>query len=369
MNKIRILYIVSTLQQGGPSNQLCNIIKYLDFNKFEPVLLTLSDETQNSYLNRLVEINIPYFCLHAKREFFSPFLLLKLAKKIKLINPDIIHTHGIRADFFIAILSYFNFPDYVSSVRAFALEDYLPLYGKNKGFIMAKIHWWALKRCKHPVACSCSLSSRLNEVGIPTKPVTNGVDDEIFKPNNTIYRDSEYSRPLFLVLGSFNKRKNNIFLVEFFNEYFKNNPGTLIFVGAGIELDELKNLNQSENVLFLGRQINSLPYIQQADVLVSASKSEGLPNSVLESMSCGLVSVLSDIPAHIELKNTSPKDIFIYKSNDKSDFKQALNLALARIKEVSKEEISYNFTKYHSAKINSNKYQSIYNNLVADNEK
>jgi predicted O-linked N-acetylglucosamine transferase (SPINDLY family) len=44
----KILYIVSTLQRSGPIIVLANIVKYLDRDKFEPIVLTLSPEPIDS---------------------------------------------------------------------------------------------------------------------------------------------------------------------------------------------------------------------------------------------------------------------------------------------------------------------------------
>ena len=37
---MKILYVVSTLKRSGPVIVLSNIIKYLDKNRFEPIVLT-----------------------------------------------------------------------------------------------------------------------------------------------------------------------------------------------------------------------------------------------------------------------------------------------------------------------------------------
>jgi len=39
MPKIKVLYISSTLGSGGPTNVIFNIVKYLDRERFEPVIL------------------------------------------------------------------------------------------------------------------------------------------------------------------------------------------------------------------------------------------------------------------------------------------------------------------------------------------
>ena len=51
----------------------------------------------------------------------------------------------------------------------------------------------------------------------------------------------------------------------------------------------------------IGRVENVDEYLQASDCLLSASRSEGLPNSVIEALAWGLPVILSDIPAHREI--------------------------------------------------------------------
>ncbi len=77
--------------------------------------------------------------------------------------------------------------------------------------------------------------------------------------------------------------------------------GDLLIAGDGPERPVLERLaveqNLSSRVRFLGRVDPACLY-PAADIYVSASRSEGMPNSLLEAMSSGLVPVCSDIPGH-----------------------------------------------------------------------
>ena len=45
---VRLLFLASTLRRGGPTTQLLNIVRYLDGDRFEPVVVTLSPEPADS---------------------------------------------------------------------------------------------------------------------------------------------------------------------------------------------------------------------------------------------------------------------------------------------------------------------------------
>lgn len=77
---------------------------------------------------------------------------------------------------------------------------------------------------------------------------------------------------------------------------------SVVFVGNGPEEDILKEkATNNNNIIFAGSTNTPIKYLQSADVLISSSMAEGLPNTVLEALSCGLPCILSDIGPHIEL--------------------------------------------------------------------
>jgi glycosyltransferase involved in cell wall biosynthesis len=77
-----------------------------------------------------------------------------------------------------------------------------------------------------------------------------------------------------------------------------------LIVGRGPLEDELRaksrELGLSESVRFLGFSEDVRPYLETADVYVSASEKEGLPLALVEAMACGLPTVVTDISGHSE---------------------------------------------------------------------
>lgn len=59
-HKYKILYVVSTLRRGGPTNQLFGLLKNLDRSIFYPIILTLSRvedlEIKDKFINIGIEI-------------------------------------------------------------------------------------------------------------------------------------------------------------------------------------------------------------------------------------------------------------------------------------------------------------------------
>ncbi len=355
---IKILYIVSTLKRSGPTIQLLNIIRFLDKKKYDISVLTLSPEPKESCINEYRKIGIHCDSINLSRINGIFFALPKLIKYIKRIKPDIIHSQGLRPD----ILAGFcvNFcKKWFLTLHNYAYEDYSNRYGLI-GILFAKIHWYYACKCNNCISCSKALSERLEKIGIKSIGISNGIEVEKFKPKTEIYNIFDKTRPFFIVSGHLSKIKNNSMVVKFFNKYFENNKGTLVFIGDGEEKNYLKSLTNKENILFLGRVPNPEFYLKQADIIISASITEGLPNSILEGLCCGLPAVLSDIPSHEEIKEKMTKDVFVYDLTNEKDFFDKIKLAIDYLKKTSKKKISERLIENFSAEKMSQKYQKIY---------
>ncbi len=88
----------------------------------------------------------------------------------------------------------------------------------------------------------------------------------------------------------------------------------LYILGDGINRDNLmKKYCNASNVIFTGSVSNVEEYLAASDVYISTSKSEGLPNGVLEAMAVGLPVLLSDIPQHKEIFEVDENIGVLYK--------------------------------------------------------
>lgn len=345
---LKLLYIVSTLKSTGPTNQLSYIIKHLDRKKFSPHILTLSNEPKTSkieYFTGVLEVELSSINMSRIKGLFS--LRDAVSKKIKTINPDIVHTQGIRAD---GLLKYIKRPK-ISTLRNYPFYDYPMKFGKIKGSIMAIAHFRMIKESPNDyVTCSRTISDEYREnKNLKIGYIQNGVDNIKYTPSKDkrTLRKGLYlplDKKIFICVGSLIKRKNNRILVETFSKH--RTKDILLFAGEGPDLNELKSIAAS-NIIFLGNISNIPKYLQASDVLVSASLAEGLPNTVLEGMACGLPVVLSNIPSHYELLAGEEYDS-IFQKNNPEDLLVKIEWALndKTLSEKSISLIKKNFTAF-----------------------
>jgi len=192
---------------------------------------------------------------------------------------------------------------------------------------------------------------------IKLKYIQNGVDMEKYYPlsekDKIELRNKKNINPegrIYITVGSLIPRKNIKTIVHGFN-ILNDKNSLLLIVGDGTEKKELQ-LMSTKNVRFIGNVDNVVEYLQVSDCFISASLAEGLPNTVLEAIACGLPAILSDIPPHRELDDNSMQFFKVH------DVKGVSNIMKAISGFKSKDMIE--FKKQFGAKSMSKRYQSVY---------
>lgn len=142
----------------------------------------------------------------------------------------------------------------------------------------------------------------------------------------------------------------------------------LVLCGDGQNLEKLKDKYKSnKNIIFKGKINNISEILRACDIYISTSKSEGMPNSVLEAMATGLPVILSNIPQHMELFDIS-KDIGKnYELNNINDLTEKIDeLIESNYNEIGK----YNniiTNRYLTANVMSYNYQKLYEKMINSN--
>ncbi len=124
--------------------------------------------------------------------------------------------------------------------------------------------------------------------------------------------------------AEFSRRKNQRFLIENLSALPEN--VLLLLPGRGDAFDECRalaeDLGLSGRVILPGFAADTRACLWAADVCVSSSRSEGLPFHVMESMACGLPSLLSRVKGHTDLAGDGPSGL-LYALNSPEEFRAA----------------------------------------------
>lgn len=176
----------------------------------------------------------------------------------------------------------------------------------------------AMKRTAQTWTCSASLARKYKEeLKLKFPYIQNGVN-----VSNFIHPSEEQKekmreklnlpkdKVILVYSGQFVARKDQKFLLELFSEEKSLENYLLLLLGDGADYAELKEeYGKKQNVVMTGSVNNVNEYLQASDIYIASSKSEGLPNGVLEAMAVGLPVILSDSPLCL---SNIPKSNIIY---------------------------------------------------------
>jgi len=136
-------------------------------------------------------------------------------------------------------------------------------------------------------------------------------DKLAFLPNPTLilstHKSAQLSSPTFICVARLVDQKGIDILLKGSAQALQSLPGwRLAIIGDGPLREEMQNLARdlkiAERVDWLGEVSDPFPYLRAAQFFVSTSRFEGSPNALLEAMSCGLSSIVTDAsPGPLEL--------------------------------------------------------------------
>ena len=371
MRKIRLVYVVSTLGRTGPTRQLYNLIKHLDYAHFEAQVITLSSNPPDNLERDFADLGIAVRSLSLSRLAGVAFGRSRLVRILNQLQPDVLHSQGLRADWLCSRLA--DSYKKVATQRNNPLQDYPLLMGHLKGAVAARLHYRALARLPVVVACSQTIADANTLRGLSTSVIHNGVDLNLTKaPMNHEGRTAprhalglpEAGR-LFLYAGPLIPRKNPELLIRAMMIQAKQKDSLLV-LGDGPLLSRCRKLANGAANIFLPGSVKSITdYLEVADICVSASRAEGIPNTVLEALSTGLPVLLSDIQSHREILALSPAAGWLFQTDNLNGLLEKIeNITLSPENRHAARQLA---VEHFSASGMSQAYQNLYQDLVSMN--
>ncbi|WOH38977.1 glycosyltransferase family 4 protein [Thalassotalea fonticola] len=351
---MKLLLICPSLKNSGPINVVLSLIKNINPKLFKiTVIYFFSDSAE--YKQILQDKGVKFVRLDGSliHRAFS------LYQQIKIIKPDVIHSHCLLPDALVWLLSPFISSRKLTTIHCNLLEDYRTEYPLIKGYIYYKLHKIFLKNFNKVVTVSKSAGGCLDN--IETYTIYNGVDS-LAQNEQKIFKAENIN---FVFLGRLIPRKNVMFLVKAIEE-LKNKYDLRVTVeifGDGPEFDELKE-QASSDFIFHGFIDNPLNLISKESILVNPSYSEGMPMAVLEFISLGLPVLLSNISSHQELKDKIQSGVEIFDLSFES-FEEAYLKIIKDNKTLNfnKQEMLENFNLNFSSDAMVQSYSAIYEQL------
>lgn len=300
---MKILYCIDSLTRGGAETLLFLLCRELKKREpyFEIHIATLNGD--GPLLEEFLSIGVVY---HPLRTVDMKFHLrwYTVWKLIRMIKPDIIHTHllyadryGLPAAFFGCVKKRFSTNHNMEPNREIQdrITRSITNSFANKIIAVSK------------AAKEFSVQNRM--CSLPKIVVINNavdIDRNLFIPKVFC----QENRPFIITaIGRLCLQKNQSVMIEtmsFLNMKKLDREVELRIYGIGEDRDKLEKMIQElglKNVKLMGVVPNNeiKNELSTTDLFISTSLFEGLPLTVIEAMSCGIPVLISDIPPHREL--------------------------------------------------------------------
>jgi glycosyltransferase involved in cell wall biosynthesis len=239
------------------------------------------------------------------RSNHDPRTIFDISEAITLVRPHIVQTWIPTMDVFGGIACFFRGQPWVCSERSG--EGWYDVRSLRN-----RVRHWIGSKANAIVANSPS-GVRFWRSLFPNSKTIHCIPNIVKPPEVELAVERQLrERFRFIAVGRLLSTKGFVEMIRLFAAAVSECAGSdseLLIVGDGPEREPLLTLIEREKlrgrVSMVGEVHDVWPYLLGADAFLSFSRSEGMPNVVLEAAAVGLPLILSDIPAHRDLFDES----------------------------------------------------------------
>lgn len=388
MEKTKILYFITRLDQGGAQASVLMTLKNLNKQQFETYLACGAggrlDGKMKSDAKNIFFLSALRHDVRLKNFFCDLWAVFQMGRVLRRVKPDIVHTNAPKAGI-LGRLAARIFWRKAKVVHTFHGLGFAKEHGEKQFKFFVAVEKFCAKFTDVLVFVSRKNAAEAKQLGIGkgvrTELIRSGVN---FNPILPLKFDPAAKKAslkipanakVVLALSNFKPLKNPLHFVlaaykvlsQMKNVYF-------IFTGDG-QLKQTaetlaKNLSIEKQVLFPGWRSDPLELLAISDVFASVSLREGLPMSLLEAMSMRIPAVCYDVDGISEVV-TDNKTGFLVKPNDINTFADKLKVLLrhAALRERFEAAIDHrDFSEFTSSTM-IKKQERLYRSLVPPTKK
>jgi sugar transferase (PEP-CTERM/EpsH1 system associated) len=308
-----ITHVIYSLTTGGLENGLVNIINRSPTGRYRHVIICIA--TADEFAQRITAEDVQVIQLK-KREGHDPVFYRRLWRLFRELRPDIIHSRNLAA--LETQLFSIGCPG-VKRVHGEHGREVNDLDGSNWKYL-------ALRRFMRLFVHSYIAVSRdlehwlIDRVGVRqerVRQIYNGVDSECFSPQTVkplallpVQWQGVDDRLIVGTVGRLTPVKDQRFLLQAVAHMRDCSPELsrrlrVIIVGDGPLREELESLAGELDLgavtWFTGDRDDVAALLNTLDVFVLPSMAEGISNTLLEAMACGLPVVVTAVGGNLEL--------------------------------------------------------------------
>lgn len=299
-NRIRVAYLIGSLELGGTQKHLYDLIGGLDRNEFDPSLIVF--QAGGVYQRKFESLNVPIHELDIRSRADLARRVPRFRRVIRMVGPDVLHSVLYLSSLYGCLVRVFDGNrrcGLVVSKRS--MENDMPWLRRVAYRTVIMRCPDAITAVSPPVYHRClALGAhheklRLIPNGIgPLRPLHGKLRQELGIPE---------AAPVIGTAGSLTRRKGQLRMVRIMPALLKESPDLyMVIMGEGplrAELErEARQRGVAERVLLPGTLSPATDYMSDLSAFVLPSWEEGTSNALLEAMTLGIPCIASNIPSN-----------------------------------------------------------------------
>ncbi len=280
----KIVFFLPNLERGGYQRVFITLMRLLDKDKYE-ISLVVTGKT--GALRNLIPNGVNLYEFKSRKTLFSLRKSLKLVRNLK---PDIIFSTSYMLNLVVILVKLLSGKQ--DKTRIWLREPNTP------GNSITSFHKFLLKRLYSYADRILAQTPEMKEQVLKFYNVDSSKVKVLYNPLDVDYLNNSIknkSNPFdsgfvnFIAIGRLTKQKNFEWLIRSFQYISAQSKNYRLYIlGDGPERSRLEELVEKErlnnSVFLLGEKENPYIYLKCADLLISSSLWEGMPNVILESI-------------------------------------------------------------------------------------
>lgn len=334
MKKIKLLFVLPSLEGGGAERIVCNLISVLNKNIFDVNLFLF---TNKGVYWKLLPNDVNVF-LGSRDKKYSKWLIIKKLYRVSKDMDIIIGSMELMPTYFSVLVGKLLRKKVIGWVHInidSILNDKNNIIKFLHRNILLKLFYNKLdKIITVSNGAKENISKYLyNKNRNRIECIYNPIKINKIKEKSKEKLKEKIEKPFIIGIGRLEKQKNFILLIKAYrillDRGIKHN---LIILGQGSQKEylsnEVKNLNMEEKVKFLGFKENPYKYLNQADLFVQSSIYEGLPTVLIEALVLNVPVVATNCPDGASEILDNGKYGLLVKMNDEKALADAIEKIL-----------------------------------------
>lgn len=333
-----VVHVVYRFDTGGLENGVVNLINHMDPLAYRHLVLALTEITE--FRQRVRRTDVGFIELN-KPPGHGVWLYPRLFRLFRELRPAVVHTRNLAALEAVVPAWLAGVPVRVHGEHGRDVGD---LDGSHRGYQrLRRVYGVFVQRF---VALSCELASYLHDkVGLPTVKVRqlyNGVDTQRFQPaphGREPIAACPFGAQGEFVIGSVGRMqtiKDQPTLARAFVLALQQRPELrsrlrLVMAGDGPLRAEVQGIldeaGLSALAWFPGERQDVAGWMRGLDCFVLPSLAEGVSNTILEAMACGLPVIATDVGGNAELVEEGRTGLLVPAGDTQAMASRILELA------------------------------------------